>query len=82
MLGKDINMKKELSAKDNIRKSKIITLSSTLFATILFLIVFLLTENYWLLALSVLMFISGIFFLYFVNQFERKYISDINEKSD
>lgn len=80
MLGKDIDMSKELSAKDNIRKSKIITMTSTLLATILFLVIYLLTENYWLLGLSGLMLISGMFFLYFVNKFEQKYFSNTDDE--
>lgn len=80
LTGKDIDMSKELSAKDNIRKSKIITVGSTFFAAIVFLVVYLITDNYWLLGLTFIMVISGAFFIYFVNQFERKYFSNYEEK--
>jgi uncharacterized membrane protein len=47
-----------------------------------FLVVYLITDNYWLLGLTFIMVISGAFFVYFVNQFERKYFSSIEEKGD
>ncbi len=82
MIGKDIDMSRELTAKDNLRKSKIITVGSTFFAAIVFLVVYLITENYWLLGLTFVMVISGAFFIYFVNQFERKYFSNFEEDKE
>ena len=79
MLG-DIDMSKPLSIRDNIKKSKIITLSSIFIGTIIFLIAYLITNDIWLLALTIVMVISALFFWYVIAKFEEKFAKEIKDE--
>ena len=79
MLG-DIDMSKPLSIRDNIKKSKIITLSSIFIGTIIFLIAYLITNDIWLLALTIVMVISALFFWYVIAKFEEKFANEIKDE--
>lgn len=78
----NIDMSRELSTQDNLKKSKIITLGSVIIGAILFLITAAIFENLWLLAAAILMIASGIWFVYFVNIIEKRYLSDTTKYSN
>lgn len=74
-----VDMSKTLSIQDNLRKSKIVTILSSIVGAVLFLIAYIVTDNPWLLALTILLIGSAIFFYFIVNSIQKKYISNIQE---
>lgn len=69
----DIDMSKELTIKNNLKKSKIITIGSCALGALLFLIAYAVNQNIWFIAATIVLVIAGIFFLVVVSAFEKKY---------
>lgn len=74
-----IDMSKTLTIKENLRKSKIVTILSSLVGAALFFVAYFITENVWMLALAILLIGSAIFFYFIVNSLETKYVKQIEE---
>lgn len=72
---------KPLNAKQNIRKSIFVTTGSSLIGAFLFLFAYVLTGNGWILAVSIILAVSGFAFAYVIKKFEDKYLSESNEKN-
>jgi VIT1/CCC1 family predicted Fe2+/Mn2+ transporter len=72
-----IDMSKTLTIKENLRKSKIVTILSSLVGAALFFVAYIITDNVWMIALAVLLVGSSIFFYFVVNSLETKYVKQI-----
>lgn len=77
-----VDMSKNLSIKENIKKSKIVTIISSIVGAALFLVAYIITDNVWMLALSILLVGSAIFFYFVVNSIEKKYLKHIKDAEE
>lgn len=74
-----VDMSKTLTIQENLRKSKIVTILSSIAGAVLFIVAYIITKNIWMISLAVLLIASAIFFYFVVNSIEKKYLSNIKE---
>lgn len=80
----NLDMSKPLSINDNLKKSKLVTSGSSILGAIIFFITYAFTKNVWMLSLAVILFISGIGYIFLINNIQEKYskILDNNPKKE
>lgn len=74
-----VDMSQTLSIQDNLKKSKIVTILSSIVGATLFIVAYAITKNVWMISIAVLLIASAIFFYFVVNSIEKKYLSKIIE---
>lgn len=77
---KDIDLSKTLSIQENLRKSIVVTTGSSLIAAFIFLFVYVITKNLWMLSLGLILAISGFAFMFVIKNLQRKWADVITEK--
>jgi hypothetical protein len=77
---KDIDLSKTLSIQENLRKSIVVTTGSSLIAAFIFLFVFVITKNLWMLSLGIILAISGFAFMFVIKNLQRKWVDNYIEK--
>jgi len=76
-----IDLSKPLNAKQNLKKSIFVTTGSSMIGAFLFLFAYILTDNPWILAVAIILAVSGIAFAYVIKKFEAKYLEITGENN-
>ena len=74
-----MDMSKTLTIRDNIKKSKIVTILSSLIGATLFFVAYIVTKNIWLLSVTILLVGASLAFYFVVDSIEKKYLKAIIE---
>lgn len=69
-----MDMTRELNIRENLKKSLIVTTGSCIIGAIVFVIAYFFTENAWLLSVGLILFVSGIAYIFVVKAIEKKYV--------
>ncbi len=75
----NIDLSKPLSIDENLRKSIAVTTGSSLIASIIFFVAYLITMNLWMLSLGIILAASGIIFLFVIKRVRAKYADILNK---
>lgn len=76
-----LDLTKPLNTKQNLRKSIFVTTGSGLIGAFLFLFAYILTDNPWILAVAIILVVSGFAFAYVIKKFEAKYLEITGENN-
>ncbi|GAB1371456.1 hypothetical protein MASR1M45_15180 [Candidatus Kapaibacterium sp.] len=76
----DLDMSKPLNIQQNLKKSILVTTGSSVIGAIFFFIAYSVTDNVWLLAVGVILVVSGIAFMFVIQHIQNKY-ADLMENS-
>ncbi|MBX3044723.1 MAG: hypothetical protein KIT33_06125 [Candidatus Kapabacteria bacterium] len=77
---KNIDVSKTLSIQENLRKSIVVTTGSSLIAAFIFLFVYVITKNIWMLSLGIILAISGFAFMFVIKNLQKKYADILNDE--
>jgi VIT1/CCC1 family predicted Fe2+/Mn2+ transporter len=76
-----LDLTKPLNTKQNLKKSILVTTGSSLIGAFLFLFAYILTDNPWILAVAIILAVSGFAFAYVIKRFEAKYLDITGENN-
>lgn len=79
---KELDLSKPLSFQENLKKSIMVTTGSSIFGAIFFFIAYAVTKNIWLLSVGVILVISGVVFMFVVQNIQSKYSHLMDTKTD
>jgi hypothetical protein len=77
---KKLDLSKPLSFQDNLRKSIMVTTGSCIFGAIFFFVAYAVTSNIWLLSVGLVLVVSGIGFMFVIQNVQNKYADLMDDK--
>jgi VIT1/CCC1 family predicted Fe2+/Mn2+ transporter len=79
---KKLDLSKPLNVQENLKKSIMVTTGSSFVGAIIFIIVYIITKNLWMLSLGIILAFSGIAFMFIIKRVQEKYADILNSPSN